>query len=215
MAKGLSAIAVKRKTLETYAIWGRQRSIFTLTDFQCEWRRLQERSQGQDTNRGARSKIRKDNYPRMATHYENNLKSSIRASSRALDIPSTSLWRILRRDLKFVPFKVNKLIKDCIKKKEITKCEKHFACDFYLRIETFTRGFSGVTKNGGFWTQSRTDKTMKFGRVSTLAISKKSNIRAKAKSKIDIRAKVKCAGLAFFKAKSWALSGSEMRMEDQ
>ena len=33
-SKGLSAIAVKRKFLQTYVIWGRQRSKFTLTNFQ-------------------------------------------------------------------------------------------------------------------------------------------------------------------------------------
>ena len=41
-AKGLTAIAVKQKILEIYAIWGRQRSQFTLTDFQREWQRIQD-----------------------------------------------------------------------------------------------------------------------------------------------------------------------------
>ena len=39
-AKGLTAIAVKQEFLETYAIWGRQRSKFTFTDFQREWQRF-------------------------------------------------------------------------------------------------------------------------------------------------------------------------------
>ena len=33
-SKGLTAIAVKRNFLQTYVIWGRQRSKFTLTNFQ-------------------------------------------------------------------------------------------------------------------------------------------------------------------------------------
>ena len=82
-AKGLSAIAVERKFLENYAICVRQRSKFISTDFQREWQRFL----GQVTNRGGRLKIRNNNYPRVATLYENNPKSSIRASSRALDIP--------------------------------------------------------------------------------------------------------------------------------
>ena len=41
-AKGLTEVAVKRNFLKTFAIWGKQRSKFTLTDFQREWQRFQD-----------------------------------------------------------------------------------------------------------------------------------------------------------------------------
>ena len=132
-AKGMSAIAVKRKFLETYAIWGKQRGKFTLTDFQHKWQRFQDWPLGQVTNRGGWPEIRNNNYSRVATHYENNLISSMRASSRALDIPSTSFCGFLGEIENLLHSKTT----NCMKyQKDITKYEKHFACGFHLRIKT-------------------------------------------------------------------------------
>ena len=41
--KRLSAFAVERKLLETYAIWVKQGSKFILTDFQREWQQFQDK----------------------------------------------------------------------------------------------------------------------------------------------------------------------------
>ena len=147
-AKRLSAIATQHKFFETYAIWGKKKSKFTLTDFQREWQRFQDGPSELITNSGGRRKIRDNYYPSIATHYENNAKPSIRASSRALEIPSTNLWRILRQDLQFVPFKVNKLHKLSERNYEMRET---FCLWFLSQDRNFhSIFFFGVTKNGGF-----------------------------------------------------------------